>query len=147
MRALVTGVAGFIGAHVAEALLQRGWEVTGIDDLSGGRTENLPTGVDFIQRDCCEPMDALFQDCRPEAVIHLAAYAAEGLSHHIPNFNYHNNLVATSNILSSSLKSGARHFVFTSSIAAYGHPSTTEPFDETTRCHPCDPYGVAKYSC
>ncbi len=83
----------------------------------------------------------------PDAVYHLAAYAAEGLSHHIPVFNTRNNYEGTANVLSAAYRAGARHFVFTSSIAVYGHATDTRPFSEEDHCAPCDPYGVAKLAC
>lgn len=147
MKLIVTGAAGFIGSHVAERLEADGHQVLGIDDLSGGRSENVPSGVRFEQINICAPLDDLFSAFRPAAVYHLAAYAAEGLSHHIPTFNYQNNLVGTANVLKAAYRAGARHFTFTSSIAAYGHPEQDTPFDETTVCRPCDPYGVAKLAC
>jgi UDP-glucose 4-epimerase len=147
MRTIVTGAAGFIGSHVAEVLVEQGHEVVGLDDLSGGFVENVPPGVRFEKCSIQDPLDRLFQSVRPQAVYHLAAYAAEGLSHHIPRFNYENNVVGAVNVLGAAYRAGARHFVFTSSIAAYGHPASEEPFDESTPCHPCDPYGVAKLAC
>lgn len=147
MQVIITGVAGFIGAHVAEELHRLGWQVTGIDDLSGGNITNVPAHVEFVRGDCCQSLDGLFQRVRPDAVFHLAAYAAEGLSHHIPNFNYHNNLIGTSNVLSAAYRCGAKHFVFTSSIAAYGHPQDSRPLTEMSECRPCDPYGIAKLAC
>ena len=147
MRAIVTGAAGFIGSHVTEILKSRGHEVLALDDLSGGFAENVPQGVPFEQRSVTDNLDELFQRFRAETVVHLAAYAAEGLSHHIPVFNYTNNIVGTANVLSAAYRTGCKHFVFTSSIAAYGHPHTDEPFDEATPCVPCDPYGSAKLAC
>lgn len=147
MRAIVTGVAGFIGSHVAEQLIGSGSEVLGIDDLSGGQRSNVPAGVQFQQLDCSEPLDDLFANFRPDSVFHLAAYAAEGLSHHIPVFNFQNNVLATANVLSATHRANAAHFVFTSSIAAYGHPRKNQPLDESDPCSPCDPYGVAKLAC
>jgi len=146
-RCLVTGAAGFIGSHVAELLVDAGHEVLAVDDLSGGFPENVPAACRFEQRSVEQPLDDLFAAFRPEAVYHLAAYAAEGLSHHIPVFNYRNNLVGTANVLAAAYRSGAQHFVFTSSIAVYGHPDSEAPFDETTAPAPCDPYGVAKLAC
>ncbi len=147
MRSIVTGVAGFIGSHVAERLIGAGGEVLGIDDLSGGMAENVPDGVRLEQRECGQPLDDLFDRFRPTAVFHLAAYAAEGLSHHVPVFNYQNNVVATANVLSAAYRCGAEHFVFTSSIAAYGHPGGDQPLRESDPCQPCDPYGAAKLAC
>lgn len=147
MRTIVTGAAGFIGSHVAETLSAQGHQVLGIDDLSGGGAENIPPGVIFEKRSVTHPLEDLFQKFRAEAVFHLAAYAAEGLSHHIPVFNYTNNVVGTVNVLGAAYRAGCKHFVFTSSIAAYGHPHRDEPFDESTPCNPCDPYGAAKLAC
>lgn len=147
MRAVITGVAGFIGSHVADQLLNAGWEVLGIDDLTGGCRENVPTGVEFYVRDCGRPLDDLFQPFRPTVVFHLAAYAAEGLSHHIPVFNYQNNIVATANVLAASKRCGVQRFIFTSSIAVYGHPTGENRLSEETLCRPCDPYGIAKLAC
>lgn len=147
MKMLVTGAAGFIGSHVCEWLISQGHDVLGLDDLSGGFQENLPTGTRFEKKSALEPLDGLFLTYRPEVVYHLAAYAAEGLSHHIPVFNYQNNLAATANVLGSAHRVGTRHFVFTSSIAAYGHPQGTAAFDESSPCAPCDPYGIAKFAC
>jgi UDP-glucose 4-epimerase len=147
MRVIVTGAAGFIGSHVAEMLVEGGHEVLAIDDLSGGFEENVPRRARFEKRSVVDGLDDLFGAFRPGAVYHLAAYAAEGLSHHIPVFNYVNNVVGTANVLAATYRAGGEHFVFTSSIAAYGHPHTTEPFDEETPCLPCDPYGSAKLAC
>lgn len=147
MRALVTGGAGFIGSHVAERLIRSGHEVLVVDDLSGGFRENIPEGARFVQISITEPLDELFEGFRPEVVYHLAAYAAEGLSHHIPVFNYTNNVTGTVNVLAASHRAGAEHFVFTSSIAVYGHPDTNAPFSESTPVNPIDPYGIAKLAC
>ncbi len=147
-KAIVTGGAGFIGSHVAEVLLKAGHQVLVIDDLSGGFLENVPRSADFKRASVLDPLDRLFKSFQPDAVYHLAAYAAEGLSHHIPVFTFQNNAVATANVLGAAYRSGARHFVFTSSIAAYGHPHDLgEIFDEQTPCHPCDPYGISKFAC
>ena len=147
MRAVVTGGAGFIGSHIAERLMANGHRVLIVDDLSGGFLDNLPKGSEFEKRSVTEDLRTLFAAYRPDWVYHLAAYAAEGLSHHIPVFNYRNNTVGTANVLSASYLGGAKHFVFTSSIAVYGHPTSSIPFSEDTLCRPCDPHGVAKLAC
>lgn len=147
MKVIVTGGAGFIGAHVATFLLEQNHQVLVLDDLSGGFRSNVPEGADFIQVSINDDLDSLFNDYKPQVVYHLAAYAAEGLSHHIPIFNYSNNVLGTINVLNSAYKSGCEHFVFTSSIAAYGHPHSDGSFTEATPCEPCDPYGSAKLAC
>jgi UDP-glucose 4-epimerase len=146
MKAVVSGGAGFIGSHVAERLVRRGDEVLVIDDLSGGFRENIPEGARFVQRSVEAPLDDVFTGFRPDVVYHLAAYAAEGLSHHIPVFNYANNVGGTVNILAAAYRAGVSHFVFTSSIAVYGHEAEAA-FSESTPAHPVDPYGIAKLAC
>ncbi len=145
MRAIVTGGAGFIGSHVAERLRDAGHEVMVLDDLSGGFGENIPGGVHFLERSITEPLDAHFRGFMPEIVFHLAAYAAEGMSPHIPLYNYTNNLTGTANVLAAAYRAGAKRFVFTSSMAVYGHGEP--PFTELDSLQPCDPYGLAKAAC
>ncbi|MFY9747903.1 MAG: NAD-dependent epimerase/dehydratase family protein [Acidobacteriaceae bacterium] len=147
MRAIVTGGAGFIGCHVARALLARDHRVLVLDDLSGGFESNIPKGAEFERWSVTDELDSLFQRFKPDAVYHLAAYAAEGLSHHIPVFNYTNNLVGTANVLGAGYRAGITHFVFTSSIAVFGHGQFKPIFSEEDECIPCDPYGVAKLAC
>ncbi len=146
MRAVVTGGAGFIGSHVAERLRDAGHMVLVVDDLSGGFEENVPRSVEFARVSITSPtIETLFQDFKPEVVFHLAAYAAEGMSPHIPNYNYTNNLTGTANVLAAAYRARAERFVFTSSMAVYGHGEP--PFQETDPREPCDPYGLAKAAC
>jgi UDP-glucose 4-epimerase len=147
VKAIVTGAAGFIGSHVAEILLEQGWTVLGVDDLSGGFQSNLPAGIAFQRLSVLDRLDEVFASFGPDVVYHLAAYAAEGLSHHIPVFNCRNNIEGTANVLGAAYRGGARHFVFTSSIAVYGHPHDDRAFTERDICDPCDPYGIAKLAC
>ena len=144
-RILVTGGAGFIGSHVAEELLTRGHSVTVLDDLSGGFDDNVPRGADFVRGSITDwaLVERLFDDRRFEYVYHLAAYAAEGLSHFIRRFNYENNLVGSVNLINPAIRHDVKCFVFTSSIAVYG-ASPTLPMTEATMPHPEDPYGIAK---
>ena len=142
---LVTGGAGFSGSHVVEELVRQGDEVTALDDLSGGFTDNLVEGVRFVQGSIndVELVNRLFAEERYEAVFHLAAYAAEGLSHFIKRYNYNNNLIGSVNLINASINYGVRRFVFTSSIAVYG-TSPVLPMTEETEAHPEDSYGIAK---
>lgn len=119
---LVTGGAGFIGSHVAERLIRNGHEVIVLDDLSGGFVDNVPLGSVFVQGSITDValIEQLFREYRFEYVYHLAAYAAEGLSHFIRRFNYTNNLLGSVNLINASVNYGVQCFVFTSSIAVYG---------------------------
>jgi UDP-glucose 4-epimerase len=144
---LVTGGAGFLGSHVADALLGRGHDVTVLDDLSGGFRENVPAGARLVVGSVTDApsIDRLFAEGRFDHVFHLAAYAAEGLSHFIKRFNYTNNVLGSVTLLNASVNSGVRTFVFTSSIAVYG-TSADLPVTETMTPHPEDSYGIAKYA-
>lgn len=142
---LVTGGAGFIGSHVSEELVRRGQRVTVLYDLSGGFRDNLVEGVNFCEGSVCdvELVNRLFEVEKFDYVFHLAAYAAEGLSHFIRRFNYNNNLIGSINLINASINNGIKCFVFTSSIAVYG-TSPELPMTERTQPHPEDPYGIAK---
>jgi UDP-glucose 4-epimerase len=145
-RALVTGAAGFIGSHVAEHCRKLGMQVVATDDLSGGFIENVPAGVDWVEGDLKDAafVSSLWERGRYDFVYHLAAYAAEGLSHFIRRFNYQTNLVASVNLLNEAVKHEAACFVFTSSIAVYGRGQT--PMNESMVPEPEDPYGISKYA-
>jgi UDP-glucose 4-epimerase len=144
---LVTGGAGFIGSHVADALLARGHQVTVLDDLSGGFPDNVPGRARFVAASVVDhaAIDRLFAESRFDYVYHLAAYAAEGLSHFIKRFNYTNNVIGSVNLINAAINNGVKGFVFTSSIAVYGR-STVVPMTEETAPEPEDPYGIAKHA-
>jgi UDP-glucose 4-epimerase len=141
---LVTGGAGFIGSHVADELLSRGHKVVVLDDLSGGFEDNVPSGAAFVKGSILdtELIDRIFDRYNFSNVYHLAAYAAEGLSHFIKRFNYHNNLIGSVNLINASVNHGVRCFVFTSSIAVYG--AGQSPMTEDMVPSPEDSYGIAK---
>jgi UDP-glucose 4-epimerase len=143
-RALVTGGAGFIGAHLASALLDRGHEVVVLDDLSGGLRENVDPRARFVEGSITDHalIDALFRRESFDHVYHLAAYAAEGLSHFIKRFNYTNNVIGSVNLINAAVNHGIDCFVFTSSIAVYGAGQL--PMREDLRPEPQDSYGIAK---
>lgn len=142
---LVTGGAGFIGSHVADELVQRGHYVIVLDDLSGGFVDNVPAGARFVQGSINDValINHLFATEQFDYVYHLAAYAAEGLSHFIKRFNYENNLIGSVNLINAAVNHNIKCFVFTSSIAVYG-ASPELPMTEKTPPHPEDSYGIAK---
>ncbi|MEO1524543.1 MAG: NAD-dependent epimerase/dehydratase family protein, partial [Planctomycetota bacterium] len=147
---LVTGGAGFMGAHVVRGLISDSrydeFRIVVLDDLSGGFRDNLPDHprVQFVEGSVVDPqvVSDLFASHAFDYVFHLAAYAAEGLSHFIRRFNYQNNLIGSVNLINESVKTGVKHFVFTSSIAVYG--SGQVPMREDTVPQPEDPYGISK---
>ena len=141
---LVTGGAGFIGSHVADELLNLGHEVVVLDDLSGGFRDNVPAAAHFVRGSVCDHqlINDLFDQWRFTYVYHLAAYAAEGLSHFIRRFNYTNNLIGSVNLINASVNHDVKCFVFTSSIAVYG--AGQAPMTEDMVPVPEDPYGIAK---
>src|SRR5688572_26210012 len=124
-----------------------GHQVVVLDDLSGGFRDNVPGGATFVEGSILdhERIDRLFDRHNFDYVYHLAAYAAEGLSHFIKRFNYTNNLVGTVNLVNAAVNHDVRCFVFTSSIAVYGSGQT--PLTEEMTPIPEDPYGVAKLAC
>ena len=144
-KVLVTGGAGFIGSHLAHELIRQGKQVVVLDDLSGGFADNVPPDAKFIQGSILDVplVNGLFQSEGFDCVYHLAAYAAEGLSHFIKRFNYNNNLVGTVNLIDASVNHDVRCFVYTSSIAVYG-ASPVLPMTEDTPPRPEDSYGIAK---
>ena len=144
-KVLVTGIAGFMGSHVAAECLRCGLDVVGLDDLSGGFKKNVPDGARFIKGSVSDDglVEKLFAKEKFEYVYHLAAYAAEGLSHFIRRFNYHNNLIGSVTLINAAVRHEVKCFVFTSSIAVYGRNQL--PMREDLVPAPEDPYGIAKY--
>jgi UDP-glucose 4-epimerase len=143
----ISGMAGMIGSHVAEACLDMGYNVVGLDNLSGGTLLNLPEREHrFIEGNICnfERLERIFSTYKPQYVIHCAAFAAENLSHNCRAFTYQNNLVGTANMVSLAVKYDVECFVNLSSIAVYGH--IKPPFYEETKPVPSDPYGVCKFA-
>ncbi len=143
---LITGGAGFLGSHVSKHCLLAGHKVIILDDLSGGFESNIPDNVSFVKGSIndTEILSSLFKENKIDYVYHLAAYAAEGLSHFIRNYNYSNNLIGSINLINFSILNKIKCFVFTSSIAVYG--SGQVPMEENMIPNPEDPYGIAKYA-
>lgn len=148
-KVLITGVAGLLGSRLADWLIENHpkIKVVGIDDLSGGYKENINPKVEFWQMNLVShPIENCFEIHKFDYVFHFAAYAAEGLSPFIRQYNYENNLVATARIINQCIKHDVKRLVFTSTLAVYGH-GYGGIFDEDQIPKPIDPYGVAKYGC
>lgn len=143
---LVTGGAGFVGTHVTNQLITLGHRVVVLDDLSGGFREQVHPDATFVLGCITDAalVASLFAEHRFDYVYHLAAYAAEGLSHFIRRFNYTNNVVGTMTVVNEAITHHVKCFVFTSSIAVYG--SSAPPMTEDMVPRPEDPYGIAKFT-
>lgn len=149
MKVLITGVAGLLGSRLADWIIKNHpeVEVVGMDDLSGGYKENVNSKVEFWQMNLVtHPIENCFEVNKFDYVFHFAAYAAEGLSPFIRQYNYENNLVATARVVNQCIKYDVKRLVFTSTLAVYGHQDGNI-FNETQVPKPIDPYGVAKYGC
>jgi UDP-glucose 4-epimerase len=142
---LVTGGAGFIGSHIAEAYLGAGWSVTCLDDLSRGKQEQVPAGAHFVKADVrSKEAFAAVADGKFDVVVHQAAQIDVRISVDEPALDASINLVGFANILSGVSAGKVRRVVFASSGGVvYGDPDTL-PTPEPTANLPISPYGVSK---
>ncbi len=140
----ITGIAGFLGSHLAETLLNQGHQVAGIDNMLGGYPENVPAGADFRVVDCNERESYLAMLEGVDIVYHCAAAPYEGLSVFSPHLVHHHTCNASVAVVSAAAAKRVKRFVFCSSMARYGE--NTPPFTEQMVPAPIDPYGIAKYS-
>ena len=144
-KVFITGVAGFLGSHLADALLATGHEVVGCDNLSGGYLDNVPAGVEFHQGDCLN-RDFLQPIIKgTEVVYHCASYAHEGLSVFSPFVVTQNTYGITLAVLSVAAAHQVKRFIYCSSMSRYGTQPIL-PFTEEMPPRPQDPYGIAKYA-
>lgn len=145
MRILVTGAAGFIASHVAEAYLRLGHEVVVVDNLSTGRRENVPKGARLIEADLVSPKLAdLVAEVKPDVVDHHAAHADVLQSVTDPAYDARVNVVGTIALIDAAIRAGAQRFIFASSGGAiYGEPDVV-PCDEAHPVRPISPYGASK---
>jgi UDP-glucose 4-epimerase len=142
MRAIVTGGAGFVGSHVAAALVARGDEVHVVDDLSRGLERNVPDGATLHVADIREPLDELFGELRPEAVLHLAAQIDVRVSVADPVADALANVVGTIDVLEAARPHDARVVLASTGGAIYGE--CEEPASEDAVRRPLAPYGTSK---
>ena len=139
---LVTGVAGFLGSHLAEKLSDLNHEVIGIDNMSGGYKDNVPKKIKFFNYDCCDfyKIKEVMKDV--EVVYHCAATAHEGLSVFSPVEITKNNYMASVSVFTSAIANRVKRIIFCSSMARYGDQKT--PFTEDMNPKPIDPYAISK---
>ena len=142
MRAVVTGGAGFIGSNVVEALLARGDEVHVLDDLSSGKRENLPDGVELVEGDVREPQDELFAGVKPTHCYHLAAQIDVRVSVARPDHDAQINVLGTVNLLQAALEHGTQVVFSSTGGAIYGE--CDGPAAEDAPRLPISPYGTSK---
>ena len=142
MRIFITGVAGFLGSHLADRMLELGHTVVGNDTLIGGYRDNVDPRVEFHEIDCCE-RDRLAEIMKgSDIVVHTAATAHEGLSVFSPDFITRNIFQASVATISAAISNNVKRFVYCTSMARYGAQQT--PFTEDMKPAPVDPYGIAK---
>ena len=142
MRALVTGGAGFIGSHVADALVARGDDVTVVDDLSTGSEANLSDGARLARRDIREDLAPLFSEVQPEVCFHLAAQADVGTSVERPDFDAEVNVLGTLRVLEAARAHGTQLVFSSTGGAIYGE--CERPAREDDELQPISPYGTSK---
>ena len=142
MKIFITGIAGFLGSHLADRMIALGHTVTGNDTLIGGYIDNVPKQAEFYHIDCCdiEAMTKAMQGS--DIVYHCAATAHEGLSIFSPNFITRNIFQASVSTISAAIQNKVKRFVYCSSMARYGNQEY--PFKETQTPNPVDPYAIAK---
>lgn len=145
MRTLVTGGAGFVGAHLVRALLDAGHTVAVLDDLSAGRAERVPAGVPLYQIPLEDrtAVDRVVAEARPQAVFHLAAQVDVQTALRDPLQDLAVNVTGTVNLLEACRKHGVERVIYASSAAVYGAPAAL-PLAEEAPCRPLSPYGASK---
>jgi UDP-glucose 4-epimerase len=144
---LVTGGAGFIGSHLADALLERANDVVVLDDLSTGSRDHVPRNAELVEADVAdaEAVRSAFEGRRFDAVVHIAGQASISKSFDNPENDLRVNVVGTLNVIDQMVAHGVSRLVYASSMTAYGEPQTI-PTPESEPCIPISYYGVTKYA-
>lgn len=144
MRVLVTGGAGFIGSHVAEAFSRDGWEVLVVDDLSRGKKENIPANVNFLSLNInTEEFEKVVCDFSPDIISHQAAQVSVPYSWENPLEDERRNIEGTLRVILAARKSKVKRLILASSVAVYGEPEEL-PVPENHALNPLSPYGLSK---
>ena len=147
MRILITGGAGFIGSHIADAYLAAGHDVCVVDSLwahGGGRRDNIPARASVLHLDIRDAsLERVFRDFNPDIVSHHAAQHSVAISSRDPQLDAQVNVMGLINVLDNSVKAGVKKVVFASSGATFGEPERL-PIDESTPQRPESPYAITK---
>lgn len=145
MKVFITGVAGFLGSHLADRLIEKGYEVVGVDNLDGGFMENVNPKVEFHKEDCnnLEKMKKYMKGC--QIVFHAACTAPDGFSFFSPHYITQNTFQITMSVLSAAIENKVEKFIYCSSMARYGSQPKI-PYTEDMECFPVTPYAVGKYA-
>ncbi len=147
MRVLITGGAGFIGSHIADAYIAAGHEVLALDSLwehGGGRRANLPEKAAFVHMDIRdENVARIFAEFQPDVVSHHAAQHSVAISAREPRYDADVNVIGMLNVLEAAVKTGVKKVIFASSAATYGNPERV-PVVESSPQRPVSPYGITK---
>ena len=147
MRVIITGGAGFIGSHIADAYIAAGHEVLALDSLwehGGGRRANLPEKAGFVHMDVRdENVARIFAEFKPEVVSHHAAQHSVAISARDPRYDADVNVMGMLNVLDAAVKTGVKKVIFASSAATYGNPERV-PVVESSPQRPVSPYGITK---
>ena len=147
MRVIITGGAGFIGSHIADAYIAAGHEVLALDSLwehGGGRRANLPAKAEFVHMDVRdENVGRIFAEFKPEVVSHHAAQHSVAISARDPRYDADANVMGMLNVLDAAVKTGVKKVIFASSAATYGNPERV-PVVESSPQRPVSPYGITK---
>jgi len=141
-KVLVTGAAGFLGSHLADKLVEIGYEVIGIDSMIGGYKDNISKKIEFHKIDCCDLKKIQELMKNVSVVYHCAATAHEGLSVFSPYEITKNNFLASVSIFSAAVNEKVKRIIFCSSMARYG--DLKGPFTEDMQPKPVDPYAISK---
>src|SRR6056300_1252547 len=143
MHIFITGVAGFLGSNLADFYINKGFKVSGCDNLVGGEIENVHHDVNFYQGNC-ENLDFMTQSTKDnvDVLCHAAAYAHEGLSSISPTLICNNNVTGSVAVFTAAIRNKIKRIVYCSSMARYGKIKI--PYREDDQLNPVDPYGVSK---
>jgi UDP-glucose-4-epimerase GalE len=143
-RILVTGGAGYIGSHTVKLLIQQGYDVTVVDNLSRGYRHNVPRDLlHVLDLQDTDKLTELLREKPCEAAIHFAAYALVGESMQSPEMYFENNVGGSNSLFTAMQRAGVRYLVFSSTCAVYGSPHTS-PISEDFPLQPLNPYGESK---